>query len=172
MGIGAGRNRSGHWRLGIDQAGGGSLGIRGFHGAGLPHRMADLTNHARVDVLRPYDSDWPFFPVARAGFVVTKASSGQHQFLDTKTDAARRTELLSAVLSLFSNPQSMNDPKQSEFEKAAAEQNRASLFRELWDFMKHNKKWWLLPLVMALLVLGLLVILSGTGLAPFIYTLF
>ena len=75
-------------------------------------------------------------------------------------------------MSLFSNPQSMNDPKQSEFEKAAADQGRASLFRELWDFMKHNKKWWLLPLVMALLVLGLLVILSGTGLAPFIYTLF
>ncbi|HWX18924.1 MAG TPA: DUF5989 family protein [Candidatus Binatia bacterium] len=44
--------------------------------------------------------------------------------------------------------------------------------REIWGFMKENKKWWLLPLVVALLVLGLLVLLSGTGLAPFIYTLF
>jgi len=42
----------------------------------------------------------------------------------------------------------------------------------LWGFLKHNKKWWLLPLLLALLLLGLLVVLSGTGLAPFIYTLF
>jgi hypothetical protein len=39
--------------------------------------------------------------------------------------------------------------------------------------MKHNKKWWLLPLLVTLLAFGLLIFLSsGTGLAPFIYTLF
>ena len=39
--------------------------------------------------------------------------------------------------------------------------------------MKQNKKWWLLPLLVALSVLGLLVFLSSSsGLAPFIYTLF
>jgi drug/metabolite transporter superfamily protein YnfA len=62
--------------------------------------------------------------------------------------------------------------KRSEFEKAAQEEARGGFFRELWGFMKENKKWWLLPLVMALLLFGLLVVLSGTGLAPFIYTLF
>ena len=66
----------------------------------------------------------------------------------------------------------MKDPKQNEFEKAAAEQGRGGFLGELWGFMKENKKWWLLPLLMALLVLGLLVMLAGTGLAPFIYTLF
>ena len=40
---------------------------------------------------------------------------------------------------------------------------------EFWQFLKYNKKWWLLPLLIALLLLGLLVILSGSGLAPFIY---
>ena len=66
----------------------------------------------------------------------------------------------------------MNDPKPNPFEKAAAEQGRVGFFRDLWGFLKENKKWWLLPLILALLILGLLVVLSGTGLAPFIYTLF
>lgn len=44
-----------------------------------------------------------------------------------------------------------------------------SLLAEFWLFLRENKKWWLLPLLLALLVLGLLVVLSGTGLAPFIY---
>jgi hypothetical protein len=66
----------------------------------------------------------------------------------------------------------MSDQKRTEFEKAAAEQGKGGILRELWGFMKQNKKWWLLPLIIALLVFGLLVVLSGTGLAPFIYTLF
>jgi hypothetical protein len=66
----------------------------------------------------------------------------------------------------------MAEPKQSEFERAAAQQGRSSILGEIWGFMKENKKWWLLPLVVAFLILGLLVLLSGTGLAPFIYTLF
>ncbi len=44
---------------------------------------------------------------------------------------------------------------------------------ELWDFMKERKKWWLGPIVLILLLLGLLVVLTqGSALAPFIYTLF
>lgn len=45
------------------------------------------------------------------------------------------------------------------------------LLAEFWQFLKHNKKWWLVPLLLALLLLGLLVVLSGTGLTPFIYPL-
>jgi hypothetical protein len=43
---------------------------------------------------------------------------------------------------------------------------------ELVDFLRHNKKWWLTPIVIMLLLVGALVILGGTGAAPFIYTLF
>jgi hypothetical protein len=64
------------------------------------------------------------------------------------------------------------DSKRSEFEQAAAEQNRGGLLRELWGFMKHNKKWWLLPLLLALLILGLLTIIASSGFAPFIYPFF
>ena len=66
----------------------------------------------------------------------------------------------------------MKQAKQNDFERAAAKQTRGGLVSELWGFMKQNKKWWLVPLLMTLLILGLLILLSGTGLAPFIYTLF
>lgn len=43
---------------------------------------------------------------------------------------------------------------------------------EFMVFLKENKKWWLMPIVLAVLVMGLLVLLGSTGAAPFIYTLF
>lgn len=66
----------------------------------------------------------------------------------------------------------MTDPKHNEFERAAAEAGKRGLLSEMWGFMKQNKKWWLLPLLIVLLLFGLLIWLSGTGLAPFIYTVF
>jgi hypothetical protein len=45
--------------------------------------------------------------------------------------------------------------------------------KDLWGFLKTRKKFWLLPLIVFLLLLGALVVLSsGTALAPFIYTIF
>ncbi len=66
----------------------------------------------------------------------------------------------------------MSNPTPDEFEKAAAEQADQSFLRELWGFLRENKKWWLLPILLMLLVLGALVFLAGTGLAPFLYPLF
>jgi drug/metabolite transporter superfamily protein YnfA len=44
---------------------------------------------------------------------------------------------------------------------------------EFWQFLKERKKWWLLPMVIVLLLVGLLITMtSGTAVAPFIYTLF
>ena len=62
-------------------------------------------------------------------------------------------------------------PNSSEFARRAEMKSR-SAFGELWDFLRHNKKWWLIPIVVVLLLMGVLVILGGTGAAPFIYTLF
>jgi hypothetical protein len=51
--------------------------------------------------------------------------------------------------------------------------SRLSIFGELWDFMRVRKKWWLGPLILFLVVLGLFIVLTeGSALAPFIYTLF
>jgi predicted amidophosphoribosyltransferase len=66
----------------------------------------------------------------------------------------------------------MQERKPTEFEQAAADGKRAGLAREFIEFLKTNKKWWLLPILVTFLVLALLVLLSSTGVAPFIYTLF
>ena len=48
-----------------------------------------------------------------------------------------------------------------------------SFLRELWAFMKVRKKFWLLPIVVMMVLLGgLLVFAQGSAVAPFIYTLF
>ena len=65
----------------------------------------------------------------------------------------------------------MSDAPKSEFERAA-ERADGGFLRECWDLLRHNKKWWLLPLLIVLLLVGLLVVLSGTAIAPFIYTIF
>ncbi len=50
---------------------------------------------------------------------------------------------------------------------------KPSLLRELWAFMRVRKKWWLLPIVVMMLLVGLLIAFAqGSALAPFIYTIF
>ncbi|MGE5756854.1 MAG: DUF5989 family protein [Planctomycetaceae bacterium] len=46
------------------------------------------------------------------------------------------------------------------------------MLAEFLSFLAHNKKWWLLPIVLFLFLVGILIFLSGTAAAPFIYTLF
>lgn len=51
--------------------------------------------------------------------------------------------------------------------------SQAGLARELWSYMKVRKKWWLLPIIVVLLLVGMLfVVAQGSVLAPFIYTVF
>lgn len=52
-----------------------------------------------------------------------------------------------------------------------AQQQQLGLLREFVEFLGENKKWWLLPIILVLLVFGLLFVLSPS-VAPFIYTLF
>jgi len=48
-----------------------------------------------------------------------------------------------------------------------------AFFYELWNFLRARKKFWLTPIILMLLLLGGLVVLSsGSAVAPFIYTLF
>jgi len=67
-----------------------------------------------------------------------------------------------------------DNPKKNKADRfnELAQQERNSIFKEFWLFLKYNKKWWLLPIIITLLILGLLVLLGGSGLAPFIYPLF
>ncbi len=65
---------------------------------------------------------------------------------------------------------SENESRNDDF-AAQASEGRSSLAGEFTDFLKENKKWWLAPILVAILGLGLLVLLGGTAAAPFIYTL-
>ena len=50
---------------------------------------------------------------------------------------------------------------------------KARVLVELWAFLQQEKKYWLTPIVMLLVLFGLLIAFSQTSaLAPFIYTLF
>ena len=51
--------------------------------------------------------------------------------------------------------------------------SRVGIFGELWAFMRIRKKWWLGPIMIFLLLLGVLIVFTeGSALAPFIYALF
>ena len=58
------------------------------------------------------------------------------------------------------------------FEQRAKSERPSGMVTEFWLFLRQTKKWWLLPIVAILLVFGLLMVLSSTAAAPFIYTLF
>jgi len=68
-------------------------------------------------------------------------------------------------------PESATTKAASDFSKQAGK-SQAGIFREYVAFMRYSKKWWLIPIVLTLLLVGVLVILSSTAAAPFIYTLF
>lgn len=73
--------------------------------------------------------------------------------------------------SLSTSEEPKETSEASEFAKQA-EQADIGLVREFVEFLRDNKKWWLSPLIVALLLLGLISLLAAGGAAPFIYTLF
>lgn len=54
----------------------------------------------------------------------------------------------------------------------AAEEEQPGLLREFVEFLIESKAWWLTPIIIVLLLVGLLVMLSGSVVAPFIYPIF
>jgi hypothetical protein len=66
----------------------------------------------------------------------------------------------------------MSHAEKNDFTTVSQQNSGRSLPMELLDFLLHNKKWWLLPILLVLGFFGLLVIFAGSAAAPFIYTLF
>jgi len=51
--------------------------------------------------------------------------------------------------------------------------SKLGVIKEFWEFLKVRKKWWLMPIIIFLLVLGILIVFTeSSALAPFVYTLF
>jgi len=64
------------------------------------------------------------------------------------------------------------DNTQKDF-ASQAEQDDVGFFREFGDFLLHNKKWWLTPIILVLIVMAVLIILvPGSPIAQFIYAIF
>ena len=70
----------------------------------------------------------------------------------------------------FASSNVMSDTK-TKFEKAGQE-TAPTLVKQLGQMLRQNKKYWLVPLIVGLLVFGVILVLGGTAIAPFIYTLF
>jgi hypothetical protein len=68
-------------------------------------------------------------------------------------------------------PDSITPQPDNDFRREA-DKPAAGLLRELWDFLRENRAWWLTPIIAVLLLISALVILGATGAAPLIYTLF
>lgn len=66
----------------------------------------------------------------------------------------------------------MTETPRKSFEQAATHPQRVGFVAELWGFLRDNKKWWLVPIIVVMVVLSTLIFLSGTAVAPFIYTFF
>ena len=62
------------------------------------------------------------------------------------------------------------DSQSAAFQQAAG-RKQGGVLREFGRLLMHNKKWWLAPIIIILLLVAVLVLLSGTALSPFIYTL-
>jgi hypothetical protein len=86
-------------------------------------------------------------------------------------DVFERIGKLAVLSSRIDFPPTMSMPEKNEFEQSSDEPS-PSLVQEFLQFIVENKKWWLIPILISFGLIGLLVALSSTGAAPFIYTLF
>jgi hypothetical protein len=60
----------------------------------------------------------------------------------------------------------------NRFEEVSERGSKPSVLGDMAYFFRHKKKWWMLPIIGLLLMLGAIMVLGGTAAAPFIYTLF
>ena len=62
-------------------------------------------------------------------------------------------------------------PDQEAFAREAA-RGRQGILREFWEYLRNNKKWWLAPILVMLLAVGILIALGSSVVAPLTYPLF
>ena len=72
----------------------------------------------------------------------------------------------------MADQKSVDEDRAIEFEAHAAGRRRSGPVGEFWYFLKRTRNWWLAPIIFLLLIVGGLLVLSGTAIAPLIYTLF
>jgi hypothetical protein len=66
----------------------------------------------------------------------------------------------------------MTKENQQNFEEISKKNYSVGFLKELSLMLMHNKKWWLTPIILVLILFGALIIMGSSTYAPFIYTLF
>ena len=100
------------------------------------------------------------------GFVMSdQTENSQGRATDEQTPQPAADVQVSVDVTVSSSASSADDFARQ------AEETPMGLLAEFWDFLKHEKKWWLTPIILVLLILAGLVLLSPVA-APFIYPLF
>lgn len=89
--------------------------------------------------------------------------------METEKTTSKRRKLLQAVVKAMSEVKKDNDQKSFE---QLGDERQASIFEEFTSFILENKAWWLVPILIVFALVGALLLLTSTGAAPFIYTLF
>lgn len=79
--------------------------------------------------------------------------------------------MLAPRCSLPTTIQSMEDNKPTTIDDITDDQSHG-LVKEFWSFLMHNKKFWLIPIIVVFVLFGLLIVFGGSSIAPFIYPLF
>lgn len=72
----------------------------------------------------------------------------------------------------MTDPVDKREPSAAEEFQQAGQENSLNLVQEFLLFVRTNKKWWLIPILLVFGLVGLLVMFGSTGAAPFVYTLF
>ena len=72
----------------------------------------------------------------------------------------------------MSSPSNPHPPSGQDDFAQQAELARPGLLHELWLLIRYNKRWWITPIILLLLLVALFAVLGSTAAAPFIYTLF
>jgi hypothetical protein len=70
------------------------------------------------------------------------------------------------------NDEKGRDAAGAAFEREGARARSGGPLREFWHYLSRSGKWWLTPIIALLVLIGGLVVIGGTGAAPFIYALF
>lgn len=89
--------------------------------------------------------------------------------METEKTTSKRRKLLQTVVKIMSEVKKDNDQKSFE---QLGDERQASIFEEFTSFILENKAWWLVPILIVFALVGALLLLTSTGAAPFIYTLF
>src|SRR5206468_3709404 len=111
---------------------------------GVSTRLGGLACYPGLFVLRRLHPRRPVLSVDRPGCSCPAAASGTRYLLGSQANPDGRSQLFSPVVIAG---KTMSEQPKSEFERSASDEPSYGLLSDVWFFLRHNKKWWLGPIL-------------------------